>query len=435
MAIFPIRRDLLVLTGTTFCSAALNLLQSIVVTRALGVENFGIVGLVVSVGMLVLCFVDFRIYDVTSKLYLADKERAPLERLNILHIGAVIQLLVAIVAFILSVMCSHFMLPYLTTKTLSLGQLLILCVVSAWNYFCGYFTSVQRLSGRVVDMSLYQLLATASGVAALSTAISTTQGIDGYCSAVLLSSLVSGVIILFAYLRLFRVSSLRYFLPALLVNDARRVMSERRVLLYSNLLGYLKLLSRAGDTLVVGALCNDFYTGLYRFARSLTDSLSLFYEISVKFYQPLFLKASTEGNSEKFKKFARAVLHAAIGLGLIIVAAELCFLDTILKFFFAPGFSESWSMIVTLSFPIIFAVGVNLWLWPLLISSGKLKFYTLVSFLATILLQYAIPALFQFMWNREDAFLFALGYTVSFAVTFGVCLLWVRRELPAYSPL
>ncbi|MBX7142930.1 MAG: oligosaccharide flippase family protein [Oligoflexia bacterium] len=435
MALFLIRRDLVVLAGTTFTSAALNLLQSVVVTRALGVENFGVVGLVASVCAVVLCFVDFRIYDVTAKLYLADSQGSPMERVNVLHIGAMIQFLVATLALLLSVALSNLVLPYVANTPIDEEALIALSLATACNYFCGYFTTVQRLSGRVIEMALYQLFATALGVSVLCTALAKQPGLDSYCAAIVLSSAASGLVNFLAYLRLFRISTTRFITLRTLAENYRRVFREHRVLLYSNLLGYLKLLSRAGDTLLVGALCNDYHTGLYKFGRSLTDSLSLIYEIAVKFYQPLFLKASAEGNAQKFKKFSRGLLQAAVFIGIAIIFGEVLFLKDFLKLFFAPGFGDSYSMVLVLSIPVIFSLGVNLWLWPLLLSCGKMRFYTLVSFSATLLFQYAIPALVQIFSERVDSLLFAFGYTLSFALTYILCLMWVKRQMPEYSPL
>ena len=53
---------------------------------------------------------------------------------------------------------------------------------------------------------------------------------------------------------------------------------DRRVILRfvaaGNLLGYVKLLHRSADVLLVAAFCGDRGTGIYKLARSITDALT-----------------------------------------------------------------------------------------------------------------------------------------------------------------
>jgi O-antigen/teichoic acid export membrane protein len=435
MALLKIRPELLILACTTLVSAVLGFVQSVLVTQTLGVEWFGVVGIVTSVCVIVLCFFDFRVYDVASKVYLAQTKENNPSSVAVLHAGAFVQLALALLSFVVAVLLSAAALPLLTKTKITTFQIIAISGFNSINYFFGYFSYLHRLSGRPTAMALWQLLSNCAGVCILSLLILDTASIDRYASAILLSSAIAGVINFWAYLKLFRVTNFASTSWRVLLAAIRLIAAERRVLLHGNLIGYIKILSRAGDVLLVGAVCNDFHTGLYRFSRSLTDNLSLIYEVAVKFYQPLFLKASTEGDATGFRQLARTTAQAAMVIGSSILLGEFLFLAAFLAFFYDAQFSESWLMVLVLSVPVAFSIGVHLWLWPLLVGVGRLGFFTTVSFVTNIVVQYLLPTTAQILLGREDAILFAFGYSLSFVLTYVISLWWVKTKLPNYSPI
>jgi O-antigen/teichoic acid export membrane protein len=202
----------------------------------------------------------------------------------------------------------------------------------------------------------------------------------------------------------------------------------------TNALGYAKLLHRSADVLLVGFFCGDYHAGLYRCARSATDTLFAVNDVLAKTYQPRLFRLAAERDATAFRALARHLLLTMLGLAAVGVAAELILLPVLVPFVFGAVFAGAVPAMILLTVPVMWAFAVNLWAWPLLITFTSLGAYTAISFVAVIAGQYVIALAGHGLFGL-GALPFAVGHAAVFVLLHGAVLGLVRRRLPAFSPV
>jgi O-antigen/teichoic acid export membrane protein len=207
---------------------------------------------------------------------------------------------------------------------------------------------------------------------------------------------------------------------------------EVRFLFFSNFLGYAKTLHRGSDVLLVSFLAGDHITGLYKLARSLTDTLNILYDALNQVYYPRFMELLAQKATVSYRYLAGRITLATGAFTLLIIILQLLFLEPILRILLLNRFAGAESAIIIMTVPFFFVAGVSIWLWPIFVHSGHLGKYTSFSLLACAV-QY-IVATSLFLMLLPGPWMAAMGYLAYYIVLYLPAYLVARMNYPAYLP-
>jgi O-antigen/teichoic acid export membrane protein len=209
----------------------------------------------------------------------------------------------------------------------------------------------------------------------------------------------------------------------------RRVVT--RFLVAGNAQGYVKLLHRAADVLLVAAFCSDRATGVYKLARSIADTLLVASEAIGRVYQPRLLSLLQAQDHVEYAAVTRSITMTAAGLTLAALAAEAAFLPVLAPVLGVADGQELTLSVAILTLSFFFVAGLQSWIWPAFVYFGRPERCTLWSALAVTAGQYTIGPALVFLTGYATPAWFCLGY-VSYYVL-AVLPLW--RELRSEKPL
>jgi O-antigen/teichoic acid export membrane protein len=210
---------------------------------------------------------------------------------------------------------------------------------------------------------------------------------------------------------------------------------ERRFLFYGNLLGYVKLFHRAADVILVGYFADDRVTGLYKLARSLSDTLLIVFDAVNQVYYPHLMDLLGQKAAPEFRRLARRLLVGSAAFTLAAVAGETLLLKQLLRLALTSQYAGAEGAVVILTVPFLFVTGIYTWLWPLFVRSGQLRYYTLFSLLA-VAVQYIVSISMLTLFPNSPAGA-AAGYLAHYLVLYPL-LYWLalkshRPYLPTSS--
>jgi hypothetical protein len=97
-------------------------------------------------------------------------------------------------------------------------------------------------------------------------------------------------------------------------------------------------------------------------------------------------------------------------------------------------FADAVPAMIVLTVPVLCGFAVNVWAWPLLVTFTSLGAYTAFSFAAVLAGQYGIAGLGHLVAGGT-ALPFAVGHAAVFLLLYGALLVFVRRQLPDFSPV
>jgi len=209
-------------------------------------------------------------------------------------------------------------------------------------------------------------------------------------------------------------------------------LKEYRFLIFGNLLGYAKMLHRGIDVLVVGRFCDDETTGVYRVARTLTDSLYLLFEAFNQVYFPKFLELMSKKMKSEYGRLVGrilrmvAVLTAGLFLGEWLVFPHLI----------APVMSEKFvgvgleMTVIIMTIPFFFVTGVQLWVWPMFVSGNRIGAFTVLTFVACIV-QYAVILILNSIFT-PSAFTGAAALSSHYLFLYPILALLAFKWFPDY---
>ena len=427
------------LTFMNIASAMIGFAKGLIIVKLLGAQQYGVIAVIVGIGTTAVNFVDVRISDLIAKLYYETKELTVTERCNyrggLLCIGIAIQVLLGLIlgfiAFILGVSFLHFF-----TDTPVVWKIILwLAMAQTINYISMLFNYLQRLSERFFIMGIIQVLNSLLASASLVAAVYSDSSLSGYGKGMLFAATVSFFFSAGLCWHLWRRVD---HLPILSSNHKQALhtyLSNIRFLFATNVLGYIKLLHRAADVLMVGFFCGDLQTGWYKLARSLTDSLYVLFDAANKVYQPFFLTLLSKNRLEEFKEAAAGIFKKAVLFTGLVISIEVVLLPSIINQVLGPSFSGILPIIVILTIPFLFVTGFDLWLWPLLVARGSIGRYNVQNLIAVGVGQYGLSIGLFFMTGQESAVWFGVGYTATYLILHILALPDAARRHPQAFPL
>jgi O-antigen/teichoic acid export membrane protein len=425
------------LTGANLVCALIGVAQGLFVLRLLGPATFGAVAVVIALTAVAANMVDVRLIDLISNLYYNDRVSCPETgasyRTSALRLGLRLYSLSAALIFVASAGLVLVLAPRLTGVTLMSSWLWVAAAAQGVTYLGSFFIFIQRFTVRPRRMALLQLGSALINATAMVAAVTASQTVGGYMIGLLASA--AGIALLNAWytVSILRRNGVVLFGRYVAVSPA----IDRRVILRfvaaGNLLGYVKLLHRSADVLLVAVFCGDRETGIYKLARSITDALLTVSEAMSRVYQPRLLALLQARNHTEYGAVVRSIMMIAAGITVAAIGGAVALLPSLAPFLgVADGQSLTLSVVIlTLTF--FFVAGLQSWIWPAFVFGGRLGRCTLWGAVGVLAGQYTIGPALVYLAGHASPTWFSLGY-LSFYV-FSTLPLWreLRRERRSFT--
>jgi O-antigen/teichoic acid export membrane protein len=380
------------LTLVNVLATGIGFAQGLITARQLGVAAYGVAAVIGSTNAAVLNFLDVRLTDLAAKLYYLSFDNPEEQRA---HRASVIQVALAgngLVSFglaALGLVVSLVVVHRLTDAPVTIAWLVAQSLIAALNNWASTFDNLIRLSGRFYLLGSWRLATRIGQTILFLLVFLPGSNLDAYYRALLAvaaAGLLSVIgLALWIWLRLQKLPVLRPA-PGRAWPDYWR---ERRFLFYGNLLGYVKMLHRSVDVILVGYFADDRVTGLYKLARSLSDTLLIVFDAVNQVYYPHLMELLGRKAASEYRRLARRLFVGSAAFTLAAVIGETLLLKLLLRIALTDQYAGAEGAVVILTIPFLFVTGIYTWLWPLFVRSGQLRYYTLFSALAAVV-QYAV---------------------------------------------
>jgi O-antigen/teichoic acid export membrane protein len=423
------------LTLVNVVATGIGFAQGLLIARSLGVAAYGVAAVIGSTNAVVLNFLDVRLTDLAAKLYFIprdnpDDQRA--YRASVLQVVLVGNGLVSFGLAGLGLAVNLMIIRLLTDAPVRVEWLVAQSLVAALNNWNGTFDYLMRFSGRFYLLGTWRTV-TRLGLTLLFLVLFLPgSNLDSYYRASLVvaaASLLLGIVLaLWIWLRVQGLPMLRLALDRALPDYWR----ERRFLFYGNLLGYVKMLHRAADVMLVGYFADDRVTGLYKLARSLSDSMYIVFDAVNQVYYPHFMELLGRKAAPDYRRLARRLLGGSALFTAAALAGEALLLGPLLRFALTDQYAGAERAIMLLTIPFLFVTGIYTWLWPLFVRSGQLRYFTLFSLLAAGV-QYAVSIGMLRLFPTSPAAP-AAGYLAHYVVLYPLLYWLALRSHRPYLP-
>ncbi|MGB0384226.1 MAG: lipopolysaccharide biosynthesis protein [Ardenticatenaceae bacterium] len=411
-------------------AAGLGFVQGIVTARILGPEPYGIIAVIAGVNITVLNFLDIRLVDLAGKLYYRSELPNDVEQRayqsSILQVCLIGNGIISLFLCSLGGFVSWLTIHWFTASYVRWEWLLAHAVVLALTNWTNTFAYLQRFSGKFYLMGTWKLITQVITISTFLPIIILYGNLDGYYTAQVTVSSIATLMTIGLSLFIWRKYEGFTLLNRQMFLSLPDYWHNLRFLFFGNLLGYTKLFHRAADVLLIGYFSDDRTTGLYKFARSLTDSLYILFDALNQVYLPRFLELLAQRAHVEYRQLATRLL---IGTGLFtvaLIAIEGLLLPWVIKIALANRFAGVEGAVMVLTLPFFFVAGIYIWVWPIFIHFGQLGKYTIFNYLAC-LAQYSLVILLFFVFE-PTASQAALGYLVYYLVLMPGALFLVHRK-------
>src|SRR5581483_11362319 len=427
------------LTASSVVSSAIGLVQNAVVARVLGVERFGILGILVAIGSIFAGATDIRLGDVMTRLYYARSARIGGEhRGDVLLGGIVLQAGVGILVALLSALTAA---AYLAGSDYHPGLV--------WNasFFVGQafvvpianmFAFAQRFSERPPAMAALQVATAVARTAVIVAFALHDPGLAGVIRGLVVAAILGLALNGVGAVKLLRTTGVPSLRDADARSGLRLLWGERRHAISFHLVGYQNLLLRSGDVLLAAAIGGQSAAGLYRFARMCTDAVvSVFFDSFNRFFQPQLFRALQCGDMVSARRAARRIFLLSSAIGVALLAGEYVFLEPTIATIFGAQYVDAVPAVLILTTQIFFVCGVGLWAWPVIVYRGLVGRFVQVAVVSTAVGQYLIPWLGTWVTREWAPAWLAAGHCAHYVLLYAVLQRWLRfdrRELDAATP-
>jgi len=417
----------LLILANVFC-AAIGLAQGLTVAALLGPANFGVIAIPVMLGWLASNFWDIRLTDVATKLHFSTTD--PVAQTASVRACLELSFGIAVLMVLSSVALSSFALSLFTDTPLPLSWIWLQALALGLNHMTSATTSLMRLSGSYVALALNRVLSQVAYTLLLLTPLFIAPTLGSYYSALLTAS-CSGLLL--AGTALF-VAWRKKFAHCLWEGNSSPAMptymGQWRMLLSGNVMGYSKMMYRAGDVLLLGYFADDKVTGIYRLAKSMADGLGSISDGLYNYYYPTFLSYLQKREYELYARTIRRFVVFGFGGALLLGVCTYIGLQMAERYVLQHQYLQLAEASAIMMACTGFVWGVHLWLWPLLVNRGRVDLLATTSMIGA-LAQMALIASLCNLYTPAPAMV-ALSLFAYYVIAYAPLLLWWRiswREL------
>ena len=431
------------LTAVNLVCAAIGAAQGLAVVRLLGPDGYGAAAVLVALTAVATNLIDVRLTDLVSNLYYSpaatDDAKGAAHRASVLRLGlglyAVSALLIALTSAALMFVAARRL-----SATAFLPQWFWMAALAQGvSYFGSFFVFIQRFVASPRRMAALQVASALMNAGAMIALVALHRTIGGYTTGLLLSAVAIAIVNAALTVR----SIGRAGIP-LLASGTGAVLDRKVVFQFiaaGNVLGYVKLLHRSADVLLVAFFCSDRDTGIYKLARSMTDALYAISEAIGRIYQPRLLTLLRDGDHAEYRRLARSMAAMAAAVTAVALAGVLLVVPRmalILGWREMPGLTLATAV---LTLPFFFVAGLQAWIWPAFVSMGRLGRCTLWGCVAVVMGQYTIGPLLAYSTGSANPAWFSVGYLSFYVLSLlplwrelvqdGHTFAWIAREAAA----
>jgi O-antigen/teichoic acid export membrane protein len=423
------------LTLVNVLATGIGFAQGLITARQLGVAAYGVAAVIGSTNAAVLNFLDVRLTDLAAKLYYIsfdNPEEQRAHRASVIQVALAGNALVSFGLAALGLIVSLVIVRRLTDASVNITWLVAQSLIAALNNWGSTFDNLIRLSARFYLLGTWRLATRIGQTIIFLVVFLPGSNLDAYYGALLAvaaAGLLSVIgLALWIWLRLQKLPVLRPALSRAWPDYWR----ERRFIFYGNLLGYVKMLHRSADVILVGYFADDRVTGLYKLARSLSDTLLIVFDAVNQVYYPHLMELLGRKAAPEYRRLARRLFVGSAAFTLAAVIGEALLLKPLLRIALTNQYAGAEGAIVILTVPFLFVTGIYTWLWPLFVRSGQLRYYTLLSVLAAAA-QYAVSIGLFILFPTSPAAP-AAGYLAHYLVLYPLLYWLAFRSHKTYLP-
>lgn len=400
------------LTGVNLLCAGIGAAQGLVVVRLLGPEGYGAAAVLLSLTSVAANLIDVRLIDLVSNLlYSEDAARygSPY-RASALRLGIGLYAISAPLIIVSSGVLMWMGAGRFSTVAFDPRWFWIAAAAQGISYFGSLFIFVQRFVTTARRMAILQFASALINAAVMVSLVAFNPTIGGYVTGLLISAIGIAIINTIFAVRFITGAGIALFARP---SDATPLIDRRVVFRFvaaGNALGYVKLLHRSADVLLVAFFCSDRDTGIYKLARSMTDALSAISEAVGRIYQPRLLALLQQSARDEYRAVARSIAASAAAItvaALVGVFAGVPYVATFLGWSTMPGLTLT-TAVMTL--PFFFVAGLQSWIWPAYVSMGRMGRCTLWGVVAVLAGQYTIGPLLTYTTGVASPVWFGVGF-------------------------
>jgi O-antigen/teichoic acid export membrane protein len=433
--LFNFRSPVFFLTFANLFGAAIGFMSGMLTARWLDAGAYGVLGVLAAINSTALNFVDLRLQDVMAKLYFrkdlqnsseqADF-RASLIQSSLICYGGLSFF------FLLLGTVANFLLPKFFTETeIRWTWILASAAGMSITYFINPIGQILRLTGRFRLLGWRSMAGSVLSSGIMVFCVYLNKDLNGYYLGFILSNCAGAVfaisVALVVWVKLDKLPILR----KLDLSALKAIRGQSRFLMWGNLLGYIKLGHRSADVLLVGYFCDDNMTGLYKFARMLTDKLNMFFDSMNQVYFPTYMQMLSQGAFTAYRRLATKMLFAVLVFTAVVLAAEYLLLPHFVTLVLKGKFAGVEPLILIMTVPFFFGAGMYIWMWPLVLHFNLAGRFTFFCGLA-VLCQYGLGVALFAVSDKVESFPAGyLGYYVLMVFLTGIM---VHGKIPAAVP-
>lgn len=423
------RRALAGTLGVNILITVIGASSSLIGLSLLGPEQLAAVGVTIAAVQVVANLLDLRLADLCARR-LAQPEITPEQRADVLA-AAVIG------GSVLGLACLIFGIPtaWLAGLVLEhpapLAALIAIAFSEAVIFMMTVIMHLQRFSNRPYRiMAGTQLAAQITLSGSLVTAALIRPDALGWACGLAVGAFFSVIMQVSACLYLWRRHDALDLRWRHGFKTFGLLLAGRRQLLGSMLLGWSRLLHRCCDVILVGLLCSDRDTGLYRCARSLADLGYTAYSALDKVLQPRLLTLATTNNRVEFRRWTGRSLALSMSGTLLLVTLVMLSGEMVFSWLFHGRYAGVESSLVWFVVPYAAIFGIHLWAWPALVAAGSWTGFAIGSLIAAVVCQFGIPLfmIHALGWPATPA-LCAAGYALFYVTLYLPTAMVVLRRM------
>lgn len=434
--------------GANAISTALGVVAVIVAARWLGAVEYGVLAVVLAVATLAASFVDLRVADLAGKLYydapsadaVSGAKEVAERRAGILVLAWAMATGTALAGAVLAVLLGPWVAAAVTSLHPPSALFAIAAAVTATQAISGTLLQLLRLVGGVRSIGLARVAGAAVNAFATWVLVSRDPTALATLSATLIGAMVSLVIAHASAVRIWRRrEDLKMASPDIRW-AIRAAYGQLSLLWYGNLMGYLKMVQRSLDVILVARMGGEAAAGIYKLARQAADQgLAVLQEAYHMAEHPRALKLAAARDGEGFRALAcRVLVRSGIWIGAGVVLG-ICLLPRGVTVLFGPDFAPATPAVLLLALSGVYLVGMHPWTWAWVIVRNRMGSYTGWQTLA-VAVQYAVALLLvapiQGFLSAPGAapVAMAAGALSGYALLTGLLLAAMKADTPGWLP-
>lgn len=389
-----------------------DLAQVVVITHALGLEQYGRLALAIAAVLLIGQLFDLRVGVAATVVGARRMQEDPARAAGVFQFTYLIDGATGIVGFVVVAMLAPFVGPYLigedgTTLMLLYAITLLVSTLdeSSW--------SVLRLLDRFPLLTISNTLVEALRIGAVVIAVLTFESLTAIVLALVAARTLGAVVNASLAARSFKqVSGNSLLRPALeQAADVRREMW--RMMLHTNVVSYARLAQTQLPTVLIGALGSTLQVGIYKLGMGAAVLIGRLGDPAYTAILPRLARLWSAGSYDALRRLIRLValiaLPALIGSALVLILLR----EPVLRLL-GGGEAAASAQTVLVVGALAHAINSGLfWNGGLLFAAGRSAFVSRLSIAAAVL-QVGILVPFVLLWGADGA---ALALLVTFLAT------------------